>query len=334
MKILYVDLEFDYGDPSRGINAIGQLGFKNSFEQLGHEVIPFYYDHYLKSNLKALQKDLCEKADQITPDLIFFILFRDQFTEETLTYLKSKYKTANWFGDDTWRFEGFTSKFAPFFTYPITTDKFSLTKYHALGIKNVIRSQWAAIDDLRLIPPAVYNYEVSFIGGYNRYRHWFVKKLQKNGINVACFGHGWANGSLSNDRMVELFSSSKINLNLSNSASFDLRYLLTHPKNLAQTLHTTKHASQIKARNFEINYYGGFQLADYVPGLEEYYDIGKELACYSNPEEATMLIKYYLENESEREMIRDSGMQKARASYTYSSQLKKVLELIEKGSLL
>ncbi len=334
MKILYVDLEFDYGDPSRGINAIGQLGFKNSFEQLDHKVIPFYYDSYLKSNLIGLQKDLCEKADQVSPDLIFFILFRDQFTAETLAYLKSKYKTANWFGDDTWRFDGFTRKFAPFFTYSITTDKFSIAKYHAMGIKNVIHSQWAAIDDKRSIPPAVYKYDVSFIGGYNRYRNWFVKKLQKCGVNITCFGHGWPNGSLSNDKMIELFRSSKINLNLSNSASFDLRYLLTHPKNLAHTLHTTKHASQIKARNFEINYYGGFQLSDYVPGLEDYYDIGKELACYSNPEESAMLIKYYLENEKERETIRDLGMEKARQSYTYSSQLSTVLEVIRKGSLL
>jgi spore maturation protein CgeB len=334
MKILYVDLEFDYGEPSRGINTIGQLGFKSSFEQLGHEVIPFYYDNYLKNDLNKMQKDLCQKADEVAPDLIFFMLFRDQFTIETLSYLKSKFKTANWFGDDTWRFESFSSKFAPFFTYPITTDKFSLTKYYALGLKNVIRSQWAAIDDKRPIASVNYKYDVSFVGGHNRYRNWFVKKLQKNGVSVACFGHGWPNGSLSNDSMVELFRVSKINLNLSNSASFDLRYLLTHPKNFAHTLHTTKHASQIKARNFEINYYGGFQLADYVPGLEEYYDIGKELACYSNPEEATMLIKYYLENEDEREVIRDSGMLKARASYTYSSQLKKVLDLIEKGSLL
>ncbi len=330
MKILYVDLEFDYGIKSRGINTIGQLGFKASFLKLGHEVVSFYYDSYLNKNLSQLQIDLCNKADSEKPDLIFFILFRDQFSKETLSYLKSKYKTVNWFGDDTWRFDNFTSEFAPYFSYCVTTDKYSIPKYHKIGVQNVIRSQWAAIDDNQdVMTPLPYEHEITFVGGHNRYREWFVKQLKKNGVSVECFGHGWPNGSLSNAEMIKLFRSSKINLNLSNSASFDLRYLLTHPKNLAHTLHTKKHASQIKARNFEINYFSGFQLADYVPGLEDYYEIGKDLACYGTPEEAAMLINYFLSNEKEREEIRDRGMKVARAKYSYTAQLKSVLDAIK-----
>ncbi len=329
MKIMYVDLEFDYGLASRGINTIGQLGFKASFETLGHSVIPFYYDSYLSHNLPKLQLDIMKKADEEKPDLIFFILFRDQFSKETLHYLKSKYKTINFFGDDSWRFDNFTSQFAPCFTYSMTSDKFSIPKYHSIGIHNVILSQWAAIDDQRKIEPLPYQYDVSFIGGHNRYRDWFVKQLVKSGILVQCFGHGWPNGSLSNEGMVKLFASSKINLNLSNSASFDLRYLLSHPKNFAHTLHTKKKGSQIKARNFEISYYAGFQLADYVAGLEDYYDIGKDLACYTSFEEAILLCEYYLSHDKEREAIRDRGMIKARESYTYKTQLKKVLEHIQ-----
>lgn len=329
MKIMFVDLEFDYGDSTRGINTIGQLGFKTSFEKLGHQVVSFYYDSYLKNRLPELQIDLIKKADEEKPDLIFFILFRDQFTKETLQYLKSKYKTLNFFGDDSWRFDSFTRDFAPCFTHTMTSDKFSIPKYHDMGMKNVMLSQWAAIDDERNIIPLPYKYDVSFIGGHNRYRDWFVKQLVKAGISVECFGNGWPNGALSNDEMVKLFASTKINLNLSNSASFDIRYLLSHPLNLAHTLHTKKKASQIKARNFEINYYAGFQLADYAAGLEDYYDIGKDLACYSSFEEAILLCKYYLKNEKEREAIRDRGMIKAREQYTYRAQLKKVLDQIQ-----
>ena len=329
MKILYVDLEFDYGQKSRGINTIGQLGFMASLRKLGHEVVPFFYDSYLDHNLLGLQNDLKNKADTERPDLIFFILFRDQFSKETLSYLKSKYKTINWFGDDTWRFDNFTKDFAPYFTHCITTDKYSIPKYHQIGVNSVLRAQWAAIDDnLDTMSPLPYEHEVTFIGGHNRFRDWFIKQLRKNGIKVECFGHGWANGSLSNADMIKLFRSSKINLNLSNSASFDLRYLLSHPKNLPHTLHTKKHASQVKARNFEINYFGGFQLADYVPGLEDYYDIGKDLACYGNADEAAMLIRYYLANQNEREAIRDRGMSVARKKYSYTAQLKIVLENI------
>ena len=326
---MYVDLQFDYGDANRGPNTIGLLGFKRSFEKLGHEVIPFYYDQYLSNNLAKLQSDLLNKADEIKPELIFFILFRDQFTKETLMSLKNNYKTINFFGDDSWRFDNFTVNFAPCFTYCMTSDKFSIPKYHALGIKNIISSQWAAIDDDRKIEPLPYKYDVSFIGAHNRYRDWFVKQMKNRGVDVQCFGHGWKNGSLTNDEMVKLFASSKINLNLSNSSSFDLRYMFSHPKNFAHTLHTKKNASQIKARNFEINYYAGFQLADYVASLEDYYDLGKEIACYASFEEAALLCKYYLTNNSEREAIRDKGMIKARAQYSYETQLKKVLDQVK-----
>lgn len=325
-KILFVDIEYDYGIPERGINTIGQLGFLASLKKLGHEVVPFYYDKFL-NDLPKLQTELLKKADEVKPDLIFFIIFRDHFYPETLKILKSKYTTVNWFGDDTWRFVSFTSNYARFFTYCITTDKFSVPNYHKLGVHNVLRAQWAAID-CEFTPAKEYQYDISFVGGFNHYRNWFVKQLSKMGFKVECFGHGWKNGSVSNEKMIKIFSSSRINLNLSNSASFDLRYLISHPKNLIHSLHTKKQASQMKARNFEINYFNGFQLADYVPGIEDYYDIGKELACYGNVEEAALLIEFYLSNEEEREKVKAAGHLKAANRYTYTSQLRDVLAQI------
>ena len=329
MKIIIVDLEYDYGQITRGKNNIGQLGFKASFENLGHEVFPFYYDAFIEGQSAKLQTELIAYAEKVNPDLIFFCLFRDQFSFETLDVLKSKYITLNWFGDDTWRFDNFTKDYALHFGFCVTTDKFSIPKYKALGVENVIHAQWAAIDDKREIKPLPYKYDISFVGGFNLYRSWFIKELEKAGLKVHCFGHGWKNGALSNDEMINTFTTSKINLNLSDSASFDLRYLLSNIKSLPHTLHTKKHASQIKARNFEINYYAGFQLADYVPGLEDYYIIGKEICCYSTLEDAITQCRYYLENDQIREEIRDQGMKKARSNYTYQSQIKNLLDQLK-----
>ncbi len=322
-KILFVDIEHDYGDPSRGPNTIGQLGFLASLKKLGHEVVPFYYDKYF-GDLPRLQSDLLKKADEVRPDLVFFIIFKDHFDPGTLDALMAKCTTVNWFGDDTWRFDSFTKKYAHHFTYSVTTDKFAVPKYHRIGCKNVLRAQWAAIDH-PFTPATQYKYDVTFVGGFNQYRSWFVKQLAKLGRKVECFGHGWQNGSVSNEKMIEIFSSSKINLNLSNSASFDFRYLMSNPKNLVHSFYTKKQASQIKARNFEINYFKGFQLADYVAGIEDYYLIGKELACYGSVEEAALLIGHYLENNHEREIIRELGHVAARDRYTYTAQLREVL---------
>lgn len=328
MKILYVDLEYDYGIKSRGINIIGQDGFKKSFETLGHDVVVFYFDDYL-SNTSSLQNDLKVFADETQPDLIFFSLFQDQFNFDTLDYLKSKYTTLNWFGDDQWRFDDFTSHYANHFSYCITTDKFSIPKYYALGQNNVIYSQWAAIDSHAIPEFKGYKYDVSFVGGFHPYRKWFVDTLQKRGINIIAFGNGWENGPLNANEMNKLFANSKINLNIGNSNSFDVRYLLSHWRILLMHFRSTKNASQIKARNFEIPYFSGFQLTDYAPTIENYFDIGKEIVCYKDIDEAELLIRYYLNNEEEREYIKKASHIKAIEKHGYIHRLQNVLEQIK-----
>ncbi len=327
MKILYVDLQYDYGIKTRGINVIGHDGFKRSFEQLGHDVVMFYYDDYL-NNTVPLQNDLKAFADETQPNLIFFSLYTDQFKIDTLDYLKSKYRTINWFGDDQWRFDNFTSLYANHFTYCITTDKFSIPKYHALGQNNIIYSQWAAIDSHTIPEFKGYKYDVSFVGGFHPYRKWFVDTLKKRGINIVAFGNGWENGPLSADAMNELFINSKINVNIGNSNSFDIRYLLSYWKAIPLLFRSQKNASQIKARNFEIPFFGGFQLTDYAPTIENYFDIGKEIVCYKDIDEAELLIRYYLENEEEREEVKKASHLKAIATHGYIHRLEKVLEHI------
>lgn len=328
MKILFVDILYDYGDKSRGINQIGQLGFKQSFEKMGHTVEGFYYDD-LQKDLVKLNQSLLAKANSFKPDLVFFMLFRDQFFIETLNELKSKYTTMNWFGDDTWRFDSFTKKYAPHFTWCITTDKFSIPKYNALGVKNVISSQWASIPPVKLeFLKLPYERDVSFIGQKHPFRSWFVEQLRKLGIRVDCFGYGWENGLLSLEDMQKVFCSSRINLNLSNSTQWDARYLFSHPKAIAYALKSPKNMSQIKARNFEINCMGGFQLTDYVPTIEDYLEIGKDVICFANLDEAIQLTQYYLAQDEQREKIRRYAWETGNSKHTYYHRLLKVFEEI------
>lgn len=328
MKILFVDILYDYGDKSRGLNQIGQLGFKNSFEQLGHEVEEFYYDDLI-ADLPRLNSTLLEKAQVVQPDLIFFMLFRNQIFIETLNQLKSQFTTMNWFGDDTWRFDSFTRKYAPHFSWCLTTDKFSIPSYRKLGVSNVIPTQWASVpppsSEFLEIP---YERDISFVGQKHPYRSWFVEKLRKQGWKVDCFGYGWENGLLSLGDVQKVYCSSKINLNLSNSAEWDLRYLISNPKALAYVLKSPKNMSQVKARNFEINCMGGFQLTDYVPTLEDYLDIGKEISCFRNVDEAIQQVKYFLNQDEEREEVRKRAWRNALNQHQYLHRLEKVFKEI------
>ena len=175
-----------------------------------------------------------------------------------------------------------------------------------------------------------YRYDVSFIGGANAFRKWFVKELGKRGITVHCFGDRWENGRVSYEQMEEIFATSKINLNISNSTQYDIRYLLANPRNIVNTLKSTKNKSQTKARIFEIPVQGGFELTEYVPSLEDYFDIGSEIACYRDIDEAELLIKYYLSHNEEREAIKLNGVHKAREKHLFKNRIIEFMREIEK----
>lgn len=278
MKILFVDLQYDYGIVARGLNYIGEDGFHKTLLKLQHDVETFYYDAYLKPpRFEELQRDLIACADRVRPDLIFFILFENQFSRDTLDYLKSKYMTVNWFCDDQWRFDSFTSVYAPHFTCCITTDKFSVRKYHAIGQPNVIISQWAAIDEHPVPQFTGYQYEVTFVGGIHPYRKWFIEQLRQRGLPVDAFGHGWPNGSVSAENMNRIFRHSKISLNLSNSTCYDARYVLSSMKSLKNHFRSKKNYSQIKARNFGTPFSAVFNLPNMFQGSKIIFPWGTNL---------------------------------------------------------
>lgn len=359
MNILYVDFYNEYGNPSRGLNYIGINGFEKALRDLGHEVDHFYFDEYLHDK-KELNRRLLEKFADLEPDLVFFNLYSEIVETQTISKISSTSISVNWFGDDPFLFEHFTASYAPLFSYCVTTDKFSVHKYEAIDQKNVIYSQWPANrpDNVR-IEETDYKYDVSFVGAKNPPREWFVSELEKRGIVIDVFGNGWPRGPITNDEMHSVFAQSRINLNISNSDIWDYRFLSSRycsARVLAKTLtqyHLKgsgilnkiyrlmgkgepstvtfygKSSSQIKARNFEIPSAGGFQLTDYVPAIEDYFVLGKEVICYSNIDEAEKLIKYYLRENDIRESIKLAGFRRTESEYTYKNALSKVLGHIE-----
>jgi spore maturation protein CgeB len=334
MKIVPVFLRYDYGKRSRG-ESLEFVGFYPALKQIFEEVFPFWFDEYLDEKDK-LQKKLIEFVDEINPDIVFFILMKDEFSFETLDYLKSKFITINWFCDDHWRFESFTKSNAPHFTFSVTTDKFALSKYRNIEYKNVILSQWASFGysenlDFESIE---YKYDVSFVGSISGYRKWVIKELLKKGIKVECFGNGWKNGRVSFEKMKEIFKTSRINLNISNSSSYDIRYAFSSLRNISdlnEFVRQKKRAEQIKARNFEIPTYGGFQLTNYVLSLEDYFEIGNEVAIYTSIDDLVLQINYYLENEEKRKENMINGYRSTIKKDTYLNRLKGIFEEIDEN---
>ena len=331
-KILYISFQYEFGNPENGY-AMNYKAWYENFLKLGYEIEPIFYDSHSK---EELQLTIIEKANYIKPDMIFFILQKTQVEKQTLEKLRLLgYFVVNFFGDDHWRFPNFSIHYANYFDVCITTDKFSIDKYKAIGQNNIIYSQWGSLESYINYKNLSYKYDVSFVGGISPHRKWFVSELEKRNIKVYCFGNGWDNGRVTYNQVEQIFVSSKINLNISNSLSYDMRFLLSSPRNFASTIKALlrgggKNTSETKARNFEIPVQGGFQLTDYVPTLEEYYYIGKEVVCYSNIDEAENLIHYYLKHEAERESIKSAGVEKARSEHTFKNRIVEFMKEIEK----
>lgn len=327
--VLTVLLQWDYGQPSRGI-SLEKGYFFSTLQQLVERVEPLWYDEFL-SDTDSLQELVIRRARELRPDLIIFIPYSEQFTCATLDSLKRDYRTFAWFSDDQWRFENYTSRYAPHYTYVSTTEPWCVDKYRNIGIEPIL-TQWAARPFSEAIGPLGedenYEYDVSFVGSCNKYRKWFIRELLRQGIIVECFGAGWPNGRVSNQQMEQIFRKSRINLNISNSVSHDIRFIFNHPLNLLHYLRSPKRVESTKARNFEIPLAGGFQLTNYVPCLERYLTIGEEVALYSTPEECAGQIRYYLSESSERCRIASRGHERVMNEHTYRHRLEHILNVI------
>lgn len=72
-------------------------------------------------------------------------------------------------------------------------------------------------------------------------------------------------------------------------------------------------------------------LTDRAPGQAQYFEEGREMACFDSPEELHEKVLYYLEHDDEREAIRETGHQRCVSSgYDYEGRMRDVLNEIEK----
>lgn len=82
------------------------------------------------------------------------------------------------------------------------------------------------------------------------------------------------------------------------------------------------------ARSYELCLNGVMQITDNPKGYEKIYSVGKEVICYKDTKEAIRQIKYYLENNAEREKIAKAGYEKAIREYTFEAVFDKHLKYI------
>jgi spore maturation protein CgeB len=225
----------------------------------------------------------------------------DEIEKETLS---GRTKTFNWFCDDTWRFESFTKEVCNKFTVCSTPEPKYVQKYKDIGYSNVIVGPWHANIDFY---PNIVNKDIdaSFCGVPNEDRAKYAQLLKDHEVNFNYYYR------LSHEDMMLAYSRSKIGLNFSKNMN-------------GQEVKT-----QMKARMFEVPAAKTLLLTEYTDGIEEFFEIDKEIVCFSNPEELLEKIQHLLQNPGLINAIADNGYQRFLKEHESHVRLKNVLEGIE-----
>jgi GT2 family glycosyltransferase/spore maturation protein CgeB len=306
LKILYLGMLYDYGEPQRGQS----FEHENFFPALSEwertkELIHFdFVAHAREHGVPKMSRMLLDSVYENEPDVLFSVFFNNEHDprKDVLSRISEKTptKTIGWFCDSHWRYENFDKPWAHHLNFCVTTSTLAYQKYTKDGLKDkVIKSQWAASPKYRKFEGTEKDIDVSFVGQPHGDRRAVIQAIRNAGIHVQVFGNGWGTGTrISFSEMVWNFNRTKINLNLNNSCDARIK--------------------QIKGRNFEVPSCGGFLLTEKAENLNEYYEYRKEVETYDNTEGLIHQIKYYLKHEGQREEIARAGLERTIKEHTYS----------------
>mgnify|MGYP003646962327 CR=1 FL=1 len=257
------EFRFDYG----------YWNFYLPLLSMGHDV------HFFDTT-KLGNKDLKVHIDNFKPELLFCIMTDSPYycpdepwetiEEETN---KGNIKTFNWFCDDSWRFNNFSSKACHVFNHCSTPEKRFVDKYEEIGYSNIQYAPWHANSEIySSLPNESIEYNVSFIGALRGDRERAIKVLKSKGHEV------YTPTDTSIESMVSTYSSSFASLNFSKNS--------------------TNMGTQMKARMFEVPATGSLLITEYTRDLENCYDIGKDIITFSTEDQLLDIIgdmQYYPE---------------------------------------
>ena len=326
-SVIFVNNEYINGKEEFGRNTEYYniyLSLKEVFSQVS---LFDYFAAKERLGREKMNEELLRTVREEEPDLVIILLCSEDFSPDVLDQIKAQTTSIFYAYDDMWR-RDFVARWAPHFTYMTTSYIKGVENLKKAGINNAI---YLSLGCNHLAYPkrdTAKEYEASFIGSYHPHRAWLVKWLRRAGIDVYACGWGWDGTKklVSHEEKIRIINASKINLNLNNEVCWDMRYMLSSPRAFINTFRSDKTYAPINVRVFEINSCGGLQVMPYMEGLEKRYEIGEELIVFNRPEQLVEQVKYYLENDAERDAIAQQGYTKTLAEHTMQQRFYDMFE--------
>lgn len=323
MRILCVFGRYAYGKPLRGA-SYESTHFLPALQALGHEVSLFdSFDRCAFRDFAELNRALLSTVERLQPDLVLCVLMGYEVWRETLELIRrgTGAYLVNWGTDDSWKYEEFARFVSPSVDVYVTTYRDALKKAEGDGHRNFRLSQWAASSARLGVPRRAQDciYPVSFVGAaYGNRRRW-VEALRTRGIEVCCFGHGWEGGTIDEERVQRIYSTSVVSLNFADSPYVFRSGRLVRSR-------------QVKARVFEITGAGGCLLTEPAEDLERLFVYGREVETFSTPDELARKVRMLLSDPVKRDALAMAGYIRTRREHTYEQRFRALLDAVSISS--
>jgi spore maturation protein CgeB len=198
-----------------------------------------------------------------------------------------------------------TSGFMSILDASLVTSKESIKWYHSKNIPSIYFPEATSshfFDKLNVEK----KYDVGFVGAKYGLRGEYIQYLIDNGIQVKAYGTGWDSGRIENEYVNQFFNECKIVIGFG--------YILGCTDFMA-----------LKLRDFDVPATGSFYLTTYNQDLEELFP-EKEGCYFTSKEEMLSKVRYYLENEEERENIAYTSYLNTIENHTYKERLKLIFK--------
>jgi spore maturation protein CgeB len=288
--------------------------YRDPLEKVFSRVVTYEYTRRIfEIGITRANQEVVALVRNIRPKYVMWLSSFYELTPSTFDAIRSAGAiVVGWFFDDEIGFDTYSKEWIAHLDYFVTNDKEAVRKYHDQGATAFFSLPCVGEGSEDLPAPNTKSHEVVFVGRRQPGRDALLERWRKLGLRLETFGPGWVSGPVSYERMLELFRTTKVNLNVSVAYSPRLGAV-----------------RQLKARPFEVCLAGGFLLTDDAPGLSDRFKVGEEIACYSGDADLIEKSAYYLSHEDEREAIARRGWQKARRAYSSSRIIGEIFESIQ-----
>jgi spore maturation protein CgeB len=287
--------------------------YEEPLEKIFSRVVTYEYTkRILEVGLTGANREVVGIVKTVRPKYVFWLSSFYDILPWTLDAIRREGAiVVGWFFDDEMAFDNYSKTLIGHIDYFVTNDREAVRKYRELDARALFALPCVG-ERVERPPEPQKSHGVVFVGRRQPSRDSHFEAWKKTGLTIETFGPGWESGPISRERMLEIFRTSKINLNISIAYS---------PR--------TGQVRQLKARPFEVCLAGGFLLTDDAPGLSEYFEVGREIVRYSSEADMVEKCRYYLANDAEREAIALRGWERANAEYTSSEVIGEIAESIE-----